>query len=432
MKWGKALFKGSDDKLKGSVDDLNGNIQRLESATLFATLGQTIDIYKATIQIGGIVSENLAVTQKTLASSEETNVIVKESAMLQQESFESNQRIEKMILKISRERERKPQKDSSDHMKADKGAKSKDAGARLSVALNQIRNDLFTTAQPSQTLTELEPSFVKGTFKWLPDTTTYQNFANGTEPLLLVTGERGLGKTNLAFYAIDDLRGLAQDAADRRTVAYFFFEEEHEHLRSIKNFAKSLVIQIAEADPKYREEIVPELQKIRNDIEADDGTLIWEKLIVAKYPTDAEAKLILVVDGTDELESEDRTKLLGLLAQIKKASLQISVLITSRLAIEDWEAPRLALTMDLLKKDTKLIIRQRIKSLSKLKRLELRARKQIVTKLLQKADSRFYLLIDTIMTLTSRRHPLCRACSTTTQWPGEGSTDYERAARAAR
>lgn len=372
---------------------MNTNIQRLESATLFATLGQTVDIYKATIQVGAIVSENLGVTQRVLGTSEETNTIVKEQAILVQENFESSQRLEKMILKISRDRERKPQKDGQDHGKADKGAKSKDAGARRSAALNQIRNDLYTPAQPAQTLAEIEPSFVKGTFKWLQDSTPYQDFANGAEPLLLVTGERGLGKTNLAFYTIDDLRGQAQDAADRRTVAYFFFEEEHEQLRSIKNFVKSLVIQIAEGDLKYREEVVPELQKIKDEIEADDGTLLWDKLIAAKYPADADAKLMLVIDGIDEMESEDRTKLLGLLGQVKKNNLQIGVLITSRLAIEDLGTPSLALTMDRLKKDTKLIIRDRIKLLSKLKRLDLRARKQIVTKLLQKADSEFQCFI---------------------------------------
>ncbi|KAL9079219.1 MAG: hypothetical protein Q9157_001888 [Trypethelium eluteriae] len=391
LKWGKALFKGSDDNLKGSMEDLNGNIQRLESATMFATLGQTIENYRETVQLAGIASENLVVTQKNLATSEETNVIVKEQAMLEREHFETSQRMEKVILKICREREKKPQKDGQDHGKADKAGRSKDAGARRSLALNRIRSDLQTTAQPAQIIANIGQSFVKGKLAWLPSARPYRDFANGTESLLLVTGERGLGKTHLASYAIADLQSQAQGAADRTTVAYFFFEEEHEQLRSIKNFIKSLVTQIAEADSKYREEIIPDLKKIGDKIEGDDGTLIWDELIVAKYPADSESKLVPVIDGIDEINTEDRTKLLSLLAQIKKDSLQISALITSRVEIEDLAAPSLALTMDLLKKDVKQIIRARISSLSNLRRLDMSARKRIATKLAQKADSILYV-----------------------------------------
>ncbi|KAI9685512.1 MAG: hypothetical protein M1822_004370 [Bathelium mastoideum] len=400
LKWGKALFRGTDPNLKDSVDALNNNIQRLESATLFATLGETIDTHKVATQIGISVSENLAVTQKVLAMSEETSANTKSLTMIAQENSETSQqtldatqqgletsrRVEKIILKLSRERHGRLQKDSQDRGKTDKDRQPKDAGARHLAALNQIRNDLSTTAQPDQTLHHIEQSFTKGTFKWLSENTLYQGFVSGTESLVSVTGGRGLGKTNLAYYAIGDLRGQVQEAEDRKNVVYFFFEEEHEQLRSIKDFLKTIVIQIAEGDQKYRDEIVLELQKLK-EISDDDGTLIWDKLIAGKYPADAEAKLIIVIDGIDELDSEGRTKLLSLLAQIKKHSLQISVLLTSRLVMEDLEAPSLPLTMDLLRKDVKLIIRDRIKSLLKLKRLEVRARKQIATKLLQKADS---------------------------------------------
>lgn len=91
VKWGKALFKGTDDKLKGAVDGLNTDIQRMESATLFATLGQTIDIQRTTVQIGAIVSEMRGDTKQILAVSEETMTLARHTTQLGQENLETTQ-----------------------------------------------------------------------------------------------------------------------------------------------------------------------------------------------------------------------------------------------------------------------------------------------------------------------------------------------------
>lgn len=272
---------------------------------------------------------------------------------------------------------------------ATKGRKSKDAGAGHTAALVEVRSALLTTTHPEVVVTEIQQSFVAGTFKWLAENDIYKRFAEGEEPIVWVMGERGLGKSNLAFHTLSDL----QERVSRSTVAGYFFQEEHEELRSITNFLKYVVVQVAIKDTKYREEIAVEIQKNADELAGDDGTLIWEKFIASKFSPESDTRLFIVVDGVEEMDPEARKKLYGLLDQIKKDSLQISVLATSRHdpeeSLKSTDVPGIAMTMDLIKKDVKLIIRARMKQLSKLRRLRAHVKKRVVSKLSQKADSEF-------------------------------------------
>ncbi|GME59925.1 glyoxalase bleomycin resistance protein dioxygenase protein [Neofusicoccum parvum] len=407
LKWAKALWKGTDEKLKGALDGLNTNIQRLESATMFATLGQTVETHRSVTSIGSAVNENLTVTRQVLASQQETSAVVKEHAQLNQEHFEVTKQMSVTQDKHHNELQKglgmlfkaytQSDRDKADQEpgKGEKGRKSRDAGARRSAALAQVKAALQTTANPTMeyAVAEIRHSFVEGTFRWLPENEAYRKFAGGDEePLLWVTGDRGLGKSSLACFAVDDLR--QQRHLYKSTVASFFFKEEHEELRSTVNLLRSVAAQVAESDIKYREEVATEVKKIEDQLRDDDGTLLWERLFASKFPNSSETRLFVVVDGLDEADGDDRKKLLDLFKQIKKDGLQIRVLLTSGPALEgvkEMEPASLPLTIEHLKKDVRQIIRARIKSLTRLRRLRLPVRKRIAFKLQQKADSVLYV-----------------------------------------
>lgn len=395
MKWAKALVKGSDEKLKGALNGLNTDVQRLESATIFATLGQTIETQKLVTSNGAAMNEG---TRQVMAKQQETSMIVKEHAMLGQEHYELTKQMgtkqEKMTGMLIRA-VTQSDKDRSDQeqRKGGKGPKSKDAGAGRSAALAVVKAALQTTAGPLLTtaLADMQHSFVDGTFGWITENEKYKTFAFGEEePILCVTGERGLGKSSLAFFAIDDLDRRVQQNIYRSTVAYFFFKEEHKELRSTVNLLKSVVIQVAERDNRYREEVATEVKKIRDKIQDDDGSLLWEKLIAAKFPNKSESRLFLVIDGLDEADVEDRTKLVGFLSEIKRDGLQIRVLVTSGPDMEGLrhlEPVRLPMTIGDVRKGLRGIIKARIRTLARLRRLRRPVRRRITSKLHQNADS---------------------------------------------
>ncbi|KAF4304116.1 glyoxalase bleomycin resistance protein dioxygenase protein [Botryosphaeria dothidea] len=406
LKWAKALYKGSDEKLKGALDGLNTNIQRLESATMFATLRQTMDTSRSVASVGSAVNENLALTRQVNANLQETSAVVRETAMVGQQNFEVSQQIRVTQDKSHRDMQKMfgtltramtmSEKEKADHEqgKGDKSRKSKDAGARRSAALAQVKAALQTTASTALALADIKQTFVEGTFKWLVENETYKTFVDGeVEPLLWIAGDRGLGKSNLSYFAIRDLAETPRPLY-KTTVAHFFFKEEHEELRSAVNLLKSVVIQVAEADNKYREEVANEVKKNAEKWRDDDGTVLWERLFASKFPHESTSRLFLVIDGLDEADVDDRKKLLELLGQIKKDELQIRVLFTSGPSTEGVKSltpATIPITIDRLKRDLRLIIRARIKSLSRLRKLRVPVKKRITFKLQQKADNVLYV-----------------------------------------
>jgi hypothetical protein len=139
-------------------------------------------------------------------------------------------------------------------------------------------------------------------------------------PILWISGPPGIGKSCVAHSIIGKL--LESTSSDPRvSVAYYFFREEHEELRSTKDMLKAAVIQTAIGDGKYRDEIVAEMKPKGEMGESVDE--IWRKCFVERYPKDAEQKLYLVLDGLDEADKEDRKQVLEIMKGVKRDELSI-------------------------------------------------------------------------------------------------------------
>jgi hypothetical protein len=124
--------------------------------------------------------------------------------------------------------------------------------------------------------------------------------------------------------------GESFENQSRTSVAYFFFKEEHEELRSVKNMLSSIVIQVAVADERYRNEVAADLICNGEYFDDGDGSQIWDRFFVKKFSKDSDAKLFLGIDGTDEADPDERAKLLGFLQQISKNSMNVQVVLTGR------------------------------------------------------------------------------------------------------
>ncbi|KKY22544.1 putative conserved hypothetical protein [Diplodia seriata] len=273
VKWTKALIRGSDEKLQAALSSLKTNIQRLESATMFATLRQTIETHQS-------VTETVTMTRQVVSIQQEQTGILKENAMVGQQTLEIGQQNSREMQKVSGMISRyfSMSEDGQEQGKGEKGRKSKDAGARRSAALAQVKDALQTVAIPATTMAyaEIKQTFVEGTFKWLRENEAYATFAAGeNEPFLWVTSDRGLGKSSLAYFAVNELKERRHFC--QTNVAYFFFKEEHKELRSTVDLLKTVASQLAEADHKYREEVAKEIKKGASSL--GDGALYAEHVL---------------------------------------------------------------------------------------------------------------------------------------------------------
>lgn len=419
VKWAKALVEGNDSKLKGAYDSLHTHLQRFESATMIATLRQTMDIGKKvdgmgrdlkTIQAGVELSiqwgqQNAVLGQKGVDLGEKNYVVglevkaaIKDAAANSQEMLEGIARRDEeqsaMLRKLNQSFDRSMRQ-------RDKAAEDRnvDAGARKSTALKKLAS-LLKEDDTKRQLEDIENAYVAGTLGWFRDQDVYTNFLDGDAPLLWVTGPPGNGKSTLSYTVVRALQAEFHDVQGT-SVAHFFFREDGDDFRQAADMLKSCAMQIATHDLKYREELLADLQALMRDRAdgLDDVKKLWEMLYVSKFakPSKYETRrLFLVLDGIDEAEEEAAKSVKGFIKQVGDAQLNISILFTSGPSTFDEDADVLRLakfTLDTsnanLKNDLRTIALLRMKQLSRLKKLRSGARKKIANKLRSKADSKY-------------------------------------------
>ncbi|CZR57803.1 uncharacterized protein PAC_07692 [Phialocephala subalpina] len=392
--WLKALYKGTDDDIKADYTKLETNIQRLESATMFATLATVMetksdvkDLVGISMQSLKVGTQTLAISGQTLSVSLETQTMVGGMSLKQGETLTAIKRLERRMM----------QKDEA--KKEEKGGhKTKDAGAKKNAALNLVKTKFASPAEPALQLREIASASVPGTFGWVFEEEGFKSFMDGDSSLLWISGPPGIGKSCVAHSIIGKLLEFTGNQT-RQSVAYFFYREEHEELRSTKNMLKAAVIQTAIGDGKYRDEVVAEVKR-KGDEYDESFEQTWMGFFAERYPKDADQKLFIVLDGVDEADEEDQKMILDMLKCIKKDELSIQIVFTSRPTKEiqdvatELQPRRVEITKDKISVrggDLWKIIMKRCKTLSKLKRLQKPALRKIGMKLRLKADSVLYV-----------------------------------------
>ncbi|QSS59362.1 hypothetical protein I7I51_08797, partial [Histoplasma capsulatum] len=291
----------------------------LESASLTVILVTSLDVKQDTTEIA-MQTEKIGISSQRIESRTERMEV---SILAQRDEFHEMSANFKKLLKNQQKEARKMQLHDS--------GKAADATTRKHAAFNSVKLYFENNIDPSWQARDIEYSFVKGSAKWVLDEDAYQIWREGaTNPYLWISGDPGLGKTCVAFLLSKELTESA--ASDPKTsVAAFYFQDDQAEFMSLSNAMSSIIIQIAGGNGSYCEQASSE---IGNDgVDADDWTDLWERFFQSKFGNESSHRLFLIIDGLDQIPTNDRSKFLELLARIRKESLKIHVLLTSRVDI---------------------------------------------------------------------------------------------------
>jgi hypothetical protein len=281
---------------------------------MFATLSTVIETKSDVKDLTAISMQSLKVgTQNLAVSTQNLSVTMETQSMISGLSVKYDETIKKFERHIWNQESKK------DNEKEGPRKPKEDAGAKRNAALNLVKTMFVTQAEPAIQLKEMQAAFVPGTFGWVFEEDDFKTFMDGS-PFLRISGPPGIGKSCVAYSIIRKL--LESTSSDpRASVAYYFFREEHEELRSANNMLRAAVIQTAIGDGKYRDEIVAEMKATWEKKNIVDE--VWRRCFVERYPKDAEQKLYLVLDGLGEADEEDQKQVLQIMQDIKRDELSI-------------------------------------------------------------------------------------------------------------
>ena len=274
-----------------------------------------------------------------------------------------------------------------------------DAGSRKSIAMRALVSLLAYNRDDNLDLVDFESHYIEGTFTWFRTQSVYTDFEAGKLPMLWISGPAGMGKSTLAYTVVKPLQEEFRGDANT-SVAHFFFREEGERKFPLE-MLRSCALQIAIQDSGYREEAVAEAQayeRPKGEYLGDprlmsSGESMWELLFMARFTKKSGRRLLLVLDGLDEVEEGERNLIKRVLASVSVAEdMNIQVLFTSDPGVFDLnpEATKtkvFEMTKELMLPDIRAIIIGRIRGLSRLRKLPQRIKNKIVARISKKADS---------------------------------------------
>jgi len=419
-KWAKALVEKNDTKLTAAFESLHTQLQAFEQATMIATLKTTIDTSKKvnvyenelkgiqsgvgqTIELG---TQSLAQGRDIYALGQETLTVVTngnkhaaETAFKTQEILELVNRhdgteqkqtatMKRIEGKIERMKPTQQQKGKSGAAEA-----AMDSGARKSMALRLLRSLVEQWVDDTKDqLTDIESTFVNGTFQWHRDLGVFEDFRRGDTPLLWLTGRPGMGKSSLMFAMERTLREEFEGEPNT-SVAYYFFREDDDDYRNVRRCLQSCAIQAATQNVAYREELLADIQRIGDkwDKEIENVKKLWKRLFASRFGRDSRHRILLLLDGVDEAETDGIGALIDIFKSSAATNSNISIIFSSDLELLDRLAGIPLTRFDLDHKrvsvDMKLVVTARMKQLPRLRKLRAGTKAKISRKVCKKADS---------------------------------------------
>lgn len=245
------------------------------------------------------------------------------------------------------------------------------------------RSEIQSTKEPERTLGK----HTDATGSWILEEPLFQDWEDGSgSPILWVHGSPGIGKS---FIAETVVTHLEQSLKDRRSCAYFFFNEEQDVLTSWGTAICALSLQLSERDSHYCEQMAIEAAKTG----PESGG--WSRFFSTKFPRkDEDAHAYFVLDGIDEMKLADRVDLCDFLRTTVKDTPNIHVLLFSRPQMSELGAlslPCIELTKEKLLVDISKVIRIGCKTLPRLKKFRKPAKTTIYRKIRAQADGKHHI-----------------------------------------
>ena len=238
---------------------------------------------------------------------------------------------------------------------------------------------------------ELRDSMVNKTAGWLREHEKFKDWVHGKVPLLWLRGAEGVGKSFLAYSAVQQLR-LHQSESD--CLAYFYFKEEHPCQQSMQNAFASAALQIAGSNNKYAEQVAAKI-KLEPRESADIST--WGRFFLSMFPSDIETggRLFLVFDGLDEAHVQEGGTFTQFLSDLKHRNASVSVFATSRPedkpTLQMLQPSVLEVTKHEIKQDMKILVKDRLRTLPRVRKFTRTTKTAITREVVKHADSMLYV-----------------------------------------
>jgi tetratricopeptide (TPR) repeat protein len=303
LSMGKNVLLGNDEKLDDLVSRLNrmtvseSHLVGAETFTESKRMGRKVDEVSATL-----TETNMAVIEGNRMVGDVSFGVQQMS--LKQDHFHSDVRKEIRSVVAALDESR---------IEASQGGDRKH--------IDKVKAVLQPSVFPIDTYTGIEKTRVPGTGDWIRKEELFQAWVHQDNPLLLVSGNPGSGKTYLSGNMIcflEEQHPQGVQHTSHTSIGYFFFKNNDPRTRSFQQALKDLAYQISLNDPIYAKHIGSNIQST-SEIETVESA--WRRLFrdyfIEKEGQDSKAYLVL--DGVDEALDSERAKFLKLLVDLQEA-----------------------------------------------------------------------------------------------------------------
>ncbi|KAJ6258395.1 hypothetical protein Dda_6435 [Drechslerella dactyloides] len=382
----KALVRGGDPMVKAACDNVLTSIHRLDSATIFQTLANTVDM-------------NMKITSLHAMTQSSFEGLHADFSGLRGELAQN-------LLSRDREDDRVKRVDQNttvmlELLLGSKGASTVDTKSQKFRSLEIVTKSLFTGAEKHvvRRLMELEQTRVAGIFDWISNEPAYDELRQSQQNVLCVSGESGMGKSFLAYQIYSGLRAKFEAEHAAVAVAYFAFDSSVRELRTMESMLKFCSVQVAQQSDEYQG-YLRELISLKTPIEDDCWFYLFDPGV---KKLKAEMKVFIIVDGVDELDEFQRWEFDEIVQYLRhrdssRSNLQPHLVLVGSLGSWLPNIPKgqfLLLDKERLRKhgDLRLLAEARLDSprFPKLTRLRPGLRHQIVKTIENNADTFLYI-----------------------------------------
>ncbi|KAI9684627.1 MAG: hypothetical protein M1820_010873 [Bogoriella megaspora] len=399
VKFLKSL-SGQDDELAGAYSNVTRALEKLSQSSTAMALRNTEDIKLfLTSEQEQVASLEQQVNDHFDVLNEKSDTILAHTTTLQDMQKESDEKSQERFEIQMRYLEKKFANVAIGGKQSQ--SQAKDPAARKPAALNQVKqwcalNMDGVEGDPMGLVRKFKKGIVDVKYLWFFEHDKYVSWATGRIPLLFVRGAPGVGKSILAQFVTARLASEEYALRGRSISASFYFQESKDAMRTITNCLYCLAFQIARKDSSYCEQIAGQM---RDGLALYDNILrveyLWTELFAKKFGPRSETSLYLILDGIDEIDTQELSLLLDLLTRISEEKLKIFVLITGRTDVTfdpaKLKPEEIEMAKPNMKLDLSLFAHERCHSLARIDKFTKRTKRVIETKLAKKADGMLYV-----------------------------------------
>lgn len=358
------------------LDDLDAKIKAFRT-----DIGQDVQqLYASSLKLEVVITEGFVAVQ---TKQDETHALLLQIWKNQDKASKSSGL------------EEKKKKTQNSNQKGDVGDRKFQALRQIKKFFNEA-DTIFPSWADAHTMNlaqdeDMRDSQIKHTAEWLGNHSDFKSWMDGQKPLLWLRGAEGIGKSFLAYSAVQKLRGQ-QD--EHNSLAYFYFKEEHPYQQSVQNAFASVALQIAESNNKYAEQVAAKLKEESGDA---NETSTWKRFFLSMFPGDEKSddRLFIVFDGLDEAHVKEGGIFTQFLSDLKLEKANVSVLATSRPdekpTLQRLEPSIIEITKQEVKADIKTLIKSRLTTLPRVRKFSHGVKRSITRHLVKQADSMLYV-----------------------------------------